>query len=236
MYWHRLWPIYRREVARFIAPSRFMAEKMAAFGWPSERIETILHPVRLPARPLTSPSGSPYALYFGRLAPEKGLETLLQALRKTDVRLWIAGEGPMLPGLLRQAEGLGARVRFTGFLEGEALHGAIAGARFVVVPSEWYEVFGLTIGETFAHQRAVVASRIGAIPELVRHHQTGLLFSPGDAEEMASRMQYLWQHPKEAEAMGRAGYETVRSLCDPERHYERIYALYREVCDLPGAI
>ncbi|MCC6442026.1 MAG: glycosyltransferase [Armatimonadetes bacterium] len=229
MHIQRLWPLYRQAVSRFIAPSRFMAETMASFGWPEDRIRTIPHPVRLPTCRF-SPPDTPYAFYFGRLAPEKGLETLLSALEKAgEVALYIAGEGEMRPFLERKAEKMGERVKFLGFQEGEPLRRLIAGARFVVVPSEWYEVFGLTITEAFSHRKAVVGAEIGAIPELVKHGSTGLLFPPGSAEALAACLQALWNRPQEAREMGQTGWQLVREICDPERHYQSIRDLYQEV-------
>ena len=95
-------------------------------------------------------------------------------------RLLVAGDGPMRSGLAGAAG-----VEHLGFLEGDALRGALARAGFVVVPSQWRENCSMSVLEAMAMGKPVIASRMGGLPELVEHEVTGLLFEPGDAHELA---------------------------------------------------
>jgi glycosyltransferase involved in cell wall biosynthesis len=147
-----------------------------------------------------------------------------------EARLWIVGEGPQRPELERLAAAWGlGNVRFTGYLTGAALTETIAGARFTVVPSEWPEVFGQSITESFAVGKPVIGARIGGIPEVIDADADGLLFRPGAAEELAACLRRLWAKPEAARAMGRAGRAKVERRYDPESHYARLAPLYERL-------
>jgi glycosyltransferase involved in cell wall biosynthesis len=174
--------------------------------------------------------GGNYILFSGRLSEEKGLLTLLSAIRKAKVPLLIAGEGSMRPDMEHIIANTGlTHVQMMGYLTGPALTQAVAGARLIVVPSEWYEVFGQVIIEAFAQGKPVVATAIGGIPEVVSNGIDGLLVPPGDADALASAMQWLWERPQAATEMGQAGRAKVKAQYDAPTHYQRILALYQEV-------
>ncbi len=143
-----------------------------------------------------------YALFVGRLSPEKGLQTLLAAwkLLNKDWKLKIVGEGPLAPiveGFCRDnpdVEWLGPRSR----AEVGKLMGA---AQVLVFPSEWYETFGRVAIESFAAGTPVIASRLGAMAEVGEEMRTGLLFKPGDPDDLAEKLRWILEHPKQVEAM-----------------------------------
>jgi glycosyltransferase involved in cell wall biosynthesis len=160
--------------------------------------------------------------------PKKGLTDLLQAMRRLpNVRLGIAGEGPQRSELEKMADSLGlANVEFTGQLAGSELSETIAGAQFTVLPSRAYETFGKSILESFAFGRAVIASDLGSRRELIHENQTGLLFPPGNVEQLAKGISFLHERPELAAQMGAAGREHVRNQHTPETHYAALLELY----------
>lgn len=227
---HKAFRVYERHVARFIAPSAYMATTVAAFGVPAAQVVEIPY-FLFPEDYVVSERDDGYCAYVGRLVPAKGLVTLLRAMREVpEARLWIVGEGPQRPELERLAAAWGlGNVRFTGYLTGAALTEAIAGARFTVVPSEWPEVFGQSITESFAVGKPVIGARIGGIPEVIAADADGLLFRPGAAEELAACLRRLWTKPEAARAMGLAGRAKVERRYDPESHYARLAPLYERL-------
>lgn len=179
------------------------------------------------------PVQDPYSLVFcGRLAAVKGVAVLLDAFR-TVLRehpkacLTVIGDGPDRAGLEECAADLIAagRVVFTGWLGRDGIRELLRGCGLVVVPSLWPEVFGRVALDAQACGRAVVASRIGGLPELVVPG-TGVLTSPGDADELAHALAALVGDPETLARLGAAAAEHARgySLENTVDQHERLYA------------
>lgn len=215
-------------VDSFIAPSDFLRNKMIEYGFPVHKVIHIPNFVDTKnIKPSLNHDG--YILYSGRLSYEKGLQTLIKGILLRDsAKLLISGDGPLRRQLEtvvdRTAKG---KVKFLGHIGREKLRELIDGALFVVLPSEWYENFPYSILEAFASAKPVVGSRIGGIPQLIRAGETGLLFEPGDAHDLAEKIQWMVERPKEREEMGRRARELVEKEYNPELHYKRLMGVYR---------
>lgn len=224
MYIHRAMGIYDH-VSAILHSTEFLRTKLIEGGVDAAKLVHV--PLYVPL-PETEERESPgdYIVYAGRLSPEKGLTTLLRAMREIpEVRLCLLGEGPSREELESMVREFGLRnVEFCGFVEGRDYAGRLAGARLLVLPSESYETCGLVIWEAHALGRPVVASRIGGIPESVVDGETGLLFDPGNAAELAEKIAWLLARPEDGRRMGERGRERVRAHC--AAHYDRIHAVY----------
>ncbi|MBI4393016.1 MAG: glycosyltransferase family 4 protein [Euryarchaeota archaeon] len=176
-----------------------------------------------------------YVLYSGRLADNKGLEVLLRAfsrIKATDLTLVLAGGDWGVKAAL-EAEvkrlGLGARVRFVGFIEDAATYrSAMAGARMFVLPSQ-YEAFGIVLLEAMARGKPVVATRVGGVPDVVSDGVDGFLVPFGDHEAMAARIDRLVLDPNLSAQMGDAGKKKALADYSWDTIVERIESVYREV-------
>jgi glycosyltransferase involved in cell wall biosynthesis len=209
-----------RWVDTLIAPSEFVAGSARRAGLRSP-IDVIPHGVPI-VRAVADRHD--YALFAGRLSPEKGVDTLLAAAaRVPEVPVLVAGAGPLEPAL-RAAN----NITYLGALAPAELDRVRSRARFTVVPSEAPESFGLSAAESMAAGVPVVASRIGALPEAVDDGVTGLLVPPGDAEALAGAMQRLWSDPDQASAMGKRAHNVVRERYSLERQTRRVIAAYEE--------
>ncbi|MGC2193455.1 MAG: glycosyltransferase [Terriglobales bacterium] len=230
-YVHRWLRTYETCVDRFLAPSQFVRTKLMESGWKGAMIDVLPHFQKLPAEMPPPVAANAPVLYFGRLSAEKGVADLLRAIQHSpSLRLKIAGEGPLRPQLEDLARELGLRnVEFVGHLQGHALDGLIAEARFTVLPSYAYETLGKTILESYAQGRAVIASDLGSRREFLRHGETGLLYRAGDVEELAAALSFLQERPELAAAMGRAGWEQVHEKHSPGTYYQSITALYEKM-------
>ena len=230
-YVHRWLHTYERCVTRFVAPSHFVKNKLVEHGWPEAKIVVLPHFQEVSKVPPTSPEPKHYILYFGRLSAEKGLPELILAMRRLPhIHLRIAGEGTQrqdLEALVREMAL--SNVEFLGHVQGERLNRLIADSRFTVLPSRAYETLGKTILESYAQQRAVVASDLGSRRELVEHGKTGLLFTPGDVTQLAEAISLLYDRPDLSASMGKAGYERVLRSHSPEEHYRQMLRIYDEV-------
>ena len=217
-------------VDHFIASSEFARAKLIAHGFSPGRITTVPNFVdgaRL--RPAHGPGQ--HFLFCGRIERLKGVLTLLEASALVpEVPLVFAGEGEARPALETRIRELGLEhVRVLGYRGGEELFDLVRGSLCVVLPSQWYENCPLALLEAMALGRAVVASRIGGIPELLEDGVTGRLFEPGNAQELASLLRWMAQHRREAEQMGVRGRERALEHFGPSQHYERLMQVYRRV-------
>ncbi|GAB7562298.1 glycosyltransferase family 4 protein [Methylobacillus methanolivorans] len=176
---------YKKYLSKIAVPSRFFMNKFVEWGWPEDRFTYIPNYVD---SSLFTPEYSPgdYFLYFGRLAPEKGVETLLKSVKKSGVKLKVAGTGPEEAKLHALQNELQADVEFLGYQSGEALHTLIKESKAIVLPSEWYENAPMSLLESMAFGKPLVVANIGGIPEMIEPGETGWMFTSGDVDELAN--------------------------------------------------
>jgi len=215
------------KVSCYIARTEFARRKFIEAGLPAERI--VVKPCFVHPDPGARVGWGEMVLFLGRLSPEKGLRTLIAAWEHLDgsVPLRIAGDGPLREELDAEIERRRiAGVNVLGRVPDAELLTEMKRARFLVVPSEWYEGLPLTIAEAFACGVPVVASRIGSMIELVEDGRTGLHFTPGDAADLAAKVAWAWAHPEEMEEMGRAARREYEAKYTAERNYEALMRIY----------
>jgi len=173
-----------------------------------------------------------YALFVGRLSPEKGLSTLLGAWSRlsTSIPLAIAGDGPLRSSLEAEvAKNKLHQVTFRGRLNSAETRAAMKEARFLVLPSLWYEGFPMVMAESLACGTPVVGSKLGAMQEIITDGRTGLHFTTGDSADLAEKIEWAWNHPVEVAAMGREARRDYEALYTPETNYSLLMAIYEQV-------
>jgi len=226
---HRMLNSYQRHLSKVVVPSRFFMEKFMEWGWPKEKFAYIPNYVDATRfEPQFSPGG--YFLYFGRLAPEKGVGTLLRAAAKAGVALKLAGTGPEDEALRALNVQLGSPGDFLGYQGGTALWDLIRGARAVVLPSEWYENAPMSLLESFALGKTAIGARIGGIPEMIDEGVNGWTFQSGSVDELATRLQQVATLPDSTlSQMGHAARDIVESRFSRSRYVEATLSLYAEL-------
>lgn len=217
------------KVDRYIALNEFCRRKFIEGGLPAQRIVVKPNFVDFPAPEAGAREGM---LFVGRLAEEKGLSTLCAAARLApDVAVRVAGTGPQA-GLL---QGIPS-VAHLGALSAAEVREAMCRAQALVMPSLWYENFPRTLVEAFACALPVIASRIGALAELVEDGVTGLLFEPGDAADLAAKMKWAAAHPDALMRMGQEARRRYLREFSPEVNYRRLTEIYAEVLAATPAV
>ncbi len=213
-----------------IVPSRFARERLRELGAPLpwERVAVLAPPVHPHAarRPSSGERGD-YALVVSRLSPEKGVDVAIDACRIAGRPLVVAGEGPQLHELRARAEG--SEVRFEGRVDERRLAELRAGAALALVPSRSAETFGMAAAESMAVGLPVLASRVGAIPELVDERS---LVEPGDPKALAAAMERV---AGDGDAGERARRRVVE-LCAPEIVAEGLRQIYDGPAALSGGV
>jgi glycosyltransferase involved in cell wall biosynthesis len=211
-------------VDRFVAPSRYGAGQLARLGVPAERLEPLPH--YLPEQSIAAESHAhegTFALVVGRLSAEKGVETAIHAAARAGVPLKVAGHGPLAGELAERARGSAAQVELLGRVSPDRLAQLRREAAVVLVPSRSGESFGLSALEAMGAGVPVVATRAGALPELVGDERC---VPPGDAAAMAERLRELWVNPPRRRREGEELIARVRERFGRERFTRDLLDLY----------
>jgi len=220
---HRRAQTWHKKVDLFVALNGYMRELLVTKGIvPADRI--VVQPNYVAAGEPCGTSGEDF-VFLGRLTPEKGVRTLLQARQKVpDASVRIIGGGPMLDELRQEfPEQAGALL---GQLPREEALAQLSRARALIFPSLWPEGCPSTILEAFALGKPVIASRVAGAVELVDDGVNGLLFEPGNAEALAACMRKLRENPELASAMGSAARAKYEKTFSPEAGYARMLENY----------
>lgn len=225
---HRAMGTWQNKVNLYVALTEFARRQFIEGGLPADRI--VVKSNFIANRPARQAFGGAYALFVGRLSAEKGTQLLPVAWHwlQTQTPLRIVGDGPLLKPLLKdiEREGLASRIEVMGRRASEEVGAIMAGARFLVMPSVWYEGFPMTVVEAYACGLPVIASRIGSLAEIVEDGVTGLHFNPGDAKDLATKVEWAWTHPEEMEEMGRAARREFEAKYMAERNYQTLMRIY----------
>lgn len=226
---HKTLNTYKNHLGKVIVPSRFYMKKFMEWGWPEEKFSYIPNYIDAGEFEPDYAAGD-YFLYFGRLAPEKGVETLMRAAAIAGIKLRIAGTGPIENTLHALRDTLQADIEFLGFRSGAALHDLIRRARAVVLPSEWYENAPLSILESYALGKPVIGARIGGIPELLIEDETGWSFTSGDIPDLGKVLARIASMPDAMlSAKGRNARELVERQFTRLRYASALLSLYSEL-------
>lgn len=222
---HRALGTWKNVVDAYIARTNFSREKLIEGGLPAERIGII--PSFAPDPGGSGDGTGGFALFAGRLSPEKGIATLLSAwdlLKNSPLSLKIVGDGPLRDEVVRRtARG---RIEYLGQMSRQDVQRLMDVAAFSVFPSVCYENFPLSIVEAFASGTPVIASGMGAMAEIVENGRTGLHFQPGDPDDLAAKIEWLISHPEEMVRMRREARAEYLSKYTPERNYQLMMQLY----------
>lgn len=230
---YQLWQRWRSAIDQIVALSYAMKGELEQAGLcPVEVIHNGV-PVRSPRPALSDP---PTVVYAGRLVPEKGIDVLLRAFaiaqaQVPNAQLWLAGQGGAEGDLrqLAQALSISEQVTWLGHRSRSELEALFDQAWVQVVPSLWAEPFGNVTTEAMMRGTAVIASAMGAQPEIVKAGQTGFLVPPGDVNSLAGELVKLLQNRDLAESMGQAGRDRALTHFSEEQRTEQFLALYRRL-------
>ena len=221
---HRFLKTWQRQVDLFLAVSDFVRRKYVQAGFAVERV--VVKPNFVIADPGPGEHRGNFALFVGRLSPEKGLATLIAAWRQLpNVPLKIVGEGPMLAEL-RASNPDGSGIEFLGRMGHSAVLDMMKDASLLVFPSEWYEGQSRVIIEAFACGLPVIAAQLGSAAEVVADGVSGLYFDVGDALNLSGKVKWAWEHPQELRALGRGARREYESRYTAEANCDLLLASY----------
>jgi glycosyltransferase involved in cell wall biosynthesis len=224
---HHAKKTWSRAIDRYIVLTQFSKNKFIEGGLPKDRI--VVKPNFVEPDPGIRSGAGNYFVFVGRLSPEKGIQTLMDAWTslQSDVRLRIIGDGPMADAVQSFADS-DQRVEWLGRQPMPEVYSQVGQATALIMPSIWYETFGRTIVESYATGTPVIASNLGAMAELVEDGKTGTLFTPGDSADLAKKVDFFANNQANLPEMRQAAREEYLSNYTAEPNYQMLTSIYEE--------
>lgn len=220
---------YKKYLTKVAVPSHFFMNKFIEWGWSADKFTYIPNYVDS-TQFIPEYTPGDYFLYFGRLAPEKGVATLIKAVKKAGVKLKIAGTGPVEQELHHLQDELQADVEFLGYRAGNDLHQLIQQSKAVILPSEWYENAPMSLLESMAFGKPLVVANIGGIPEMIEQGETGWMFTSGNVDELSDLLSSIQGMPADVVSQyGKASRALVVERFNRDNYVNAIQNLYASV-------
>jgi glycosyltransferase involved in cell wall biosynthesis len=228
---HNYKQTWSKTVSAYIALTGFARDKFVQAGFPAEKI--LVKPNYLPADPGTGEGKGKYALFVGRLSPEKGIGTLLEAWQEigNELPLQIAGDGPLAPEVERTAAATRS-VTWLKWLPRTEILQKMKDASVLILPSTWYEGFPMIIAEAFAVGLPVIASNLGSMSTIIDHQRTGLHFEAGNPKSLVEAVGWFHAHPNETAGMRKQVRLEYEMKYTAERNYAQMMNIYELVLNL----
>lgn len=229
MYFH-LWSSYYELIDIIITPSNFYRKKLIEFRFSEKKV---IHIPNFVDKNLFSPSYTHdgYFIYLGRLSEEKGILTLLDAMKLVpNGKLVIIGTGPLEDKIRSKISSSGlSNIELVGFQSGEPLKRYIANAMFSIMPSEWYENGPISLLENFACGKPVIGADIGGIPEHISHGRDGLIFKSKDHVDLADKINALLSENYNLVSMGKNARKKVEKVYNKSQHIDKMVRVYEQL-------
>jgi len=254
---HSVLNVYKKNIDYVICPSQFISNMFLHANWLNTKIVHLPYFI-YPSVPLrnaernTSPykgedkfvpsfirRGEPiseaqsawggYILYFGRLSEEKGIDTLIEAMRDLpEINLKIVGTGPEKKNYgLRIINYSLKNIEMLDYKSGQELNELIANAKFIIVPSIWYENYPLSILESYNFGVPALVSNLGGLPEMIPEKNKHFIFEPKNITDLKNKISFLWQNDDIIKEAGERVKNFVKKNNDPEKYYEKIITIYK---------
>jgi len=226
------------KVDAFISPGMFLKNKLEEMGFKKEIIylPNFIDVKKFGKIIEGKNTRENCIVYFGRLSPEKGLMTLLEAAKmlknekNKETKIKIIGDGAIRKELEEEVKTKGiSNVEFLGYLKGDFLYKEIMSSVAVVLPSECYENNPISILEAFALGKPVIGSRIGGIPELVIDGESGYTFESKNADDLKDKIMLSTSNMDTLYKMGRNARHLVEEKYNEDVYYEGLMSAYRNI-------
>ena len=227
---HRAIGTWRHHVDAFIALSEFQKQIMIDAGLPAQRVH--VKPNFYAGNPVPVPwdQRGEYAVFAGRLSAEKGVEQLIRAwLQWGDEapELRIAGDGPLRESLERLSiSSADNKIYFLGQMAGSDAEHQIAKAKLLILPSVWFETFGMAVLSGFAFGTPAAVSDIGPLPSIVKDGDSGVVFSPGDVDSLLEKIRTAWETPGYLEELGLGARRAFENIYTEDANYKMLMKIY----------
>lgn len=222
----------KNKIRKFIFPSTFTLNLFVKSGFPREKLIHI--PTLFNTNTIRKDLNIEYekfALYIGRIVPEKGVRTLIDAFINSDYNLKIIGfsDDNYENELKKYIADKNHKIEFLGRMDFYEIQEYLSKCLFTIIPSEWYDNLPNTILESYAFRKCIIATNIGSLSENVINNESGLLFEYKNSVDLRNNIEKLFNNPKKAEEMGKNGYQMIKSKYDEESHYHELINTFQSI-------
>lgn len=222
------------KTSAYVFPSAFTMSKFVDEGFPKNKLNFV--PTLFNKSTLKKDLNieyQPFAVYIGRVDPDKGIKTLLDGFIGTNYNLKIIGytSKNYLSELQDYLKGKQHNIEFLGKMEFDRMQDYLSKCLFTVIPSEWYDNLPNTLIEAYALSKCIVASNIGSLAENIENERTGLLFEMKNAIDLKCKISELFENPQKAESMGKNAAQLVDSKYSIEAHYDSLIKVFTKVLE-----
>lgn len=218
---------FSKNVNRYIALTNFGKSRFIAGGFPQEKI--CVKPNFINHIENNEHHLGEYVLYVGRLTQEKGVMTLIEACKKTKhIPLKIVGDGELRSKLESISIQYDLNVEFLGYQNKDFVMSMLKKSRFLVLPSECYEGFPVTVVEAFASGKPVVGSKIGSLDEIIEENITGSKFTFGSSDALADCIQNMWEDIDKLKTMSENARFSFENKYNPSINFSILSSIYND--------
>jgi glycosyltransferase involved in cell wall biosynthesis len=228
-YTYSFLPFYEK-VDMFLFQSEFTRDIFVKFGFDIKKTHIIENSYDYSnIKPIYN--GENYILYFGRISKEKGIKTLIDSMRNLpEIQIKIVGDGPQLEEYKKySSEKMLSNVTFLGPKWGSELKPIIEKSEFVILPSEWYDPSPYVVLQSFSYGKPVIASNIGGLKDLIINNENGLLFEPGNSNELSESIKKLIIDKKLIKKMGENARRILEYKNNPKRYYSNTMEVFNNL-------
>ena len=225
---HRAAGTWSKVVSRYIVATDFARQKFTEAGFDPTQIS--VKPNFVDPSPPPGDGDGGHFVFVGRLAEEKGLQTLLDAWSQFSGKLKILGDGP-LAGMVEKVAAQNDSIEWLGQQPGDVVQRVVGSAIALIVPSTWYEGLPKTIIEAFSVGTPMIASDLGAMSEVIETEKTGVLFQPGDSDKLLDALRWMAESPNRAKSMRADVRAVFEQRYTADRNYQLLLDIYRQVID-----
>lgn len=222
---HRLLRTWTDRIDRFIVLTDYERAVFIKGGLNPQKIT--LKPNFVHPDPGAGDGQGGYALFVGRLSPEKGIDVLLKAWKDLDIPLKIAGDGPLGPMVAQAAQSM-PQVEWLGRRPRQEIFELMQKAAYLVFPSVTYEGFPMTLAEAFATGLPVIGSNYGSMPQVIKENQNGLLFEVRNPADLAQKVQWLASQPHKLAEMRQQARREFETRYSAKQNLQMLLEIYEE--------
>ena len=212
-------------IDKFIALTEFAKHEYIKAGIPQEKLvikPNFLSKKKIEIKKIEEKNG---AIFASRISKEKGIHTLINAWENIQLKIKIFGDGPLLDSLKKE----NSNIKFYGNLSRDLISNEINKAKFLIFPSEWFECMPMTILEAFREGTLVLASNIGSIKSIIKDKHNGVLFNPGDHNDIRKKIEWVLNNPEKCNKIVENALSDFNEKYTNEINYQKLTEIYKDI-------